>query len=48
MSAELQTALARYYPEDKAIGYTANSWRGIIRVSLAEPAPVSAVTSKTP
>jgi len=34
----VKEALNRYYPEDKATGYSAHEWRGFIRVSLAEPA----------
>ena len=41
ISVELRTALAQYYPEDNALEYTANSWRGLIRVSLAAPESVA-------
>lgn len=33
----VKEALERYYPNDKATGYSAHEWRGFIRVSLADP-----------
>jgi hypothetical protein len=38
----VKEALDHLYPEDKATGYTAHEWRGVIRVSIAEPAPEAA------
>lgn len=35
---EVKLALDRLYPQDKAVDYAAQEWRGIIRVSLAEAA----------
>jgi len=35
---EVKAALDRLYPEDKATDYSAQEWRGVIRVSLAEAA----------
>lgn len=37
--------LERLYPEDKAKGYGANEWRGVIRVSIV---PAASVPAKTP
>lgn len=33
----VREALNRYYPEDKAVGYSPHEWRGFIRVSLKDP-----------
>lgn len=33
---EVKAALAKFYPEDKASDYSAQEWRGVIRVSVAE------------
>lgn len=33
----VRNALERYYPEDKATGYSAYDWRGLIRVSYELP-----------
>jgi Protein of unknown function (DUF3365) len=39
LQPEIRDYLAQHYPADKAAGYAAYEWRGIIRVSLAgEPA----------
>ena len=44
-SAELRAKLDQLYPVDKAFGYSANEWRGVLRVSVdlspppAPPAP---------
>lgn len=34
----VKEALDRLYPEDKAVAYTAQEWRGVIRVSLTAAA----------
>ena len=33
---EVKAALDKLYPQDKAVDYSAQEWRGMIRVSLAE------------
>ncbi|MDI1318980.1 MAG: DUF3365 domain-containing protein [bacterium] len=33
----VKEALDRFYPNDKATGYSAHEWRGFIRVSLSDP-----------
>ena len=38
----VKEALDRYYPEDKAIDYSAQEWRGVIRVSIAAAAAAPA------
>lgn len=48
LQPEVRAALARLYPEDQAIDYTAYKWRGVIRVSLAAPEPVAAGKAKAP
>lgn len=35
---EVKAALDHLYPEDKAVDYSSQEWRGVIRVSLAEAA----------
>lgn len=39
--------LERHYPEDKASGYEAWEWRGLIRISYAPPAATPAPALKT-
>ncbi len=34
----VEAALAQLYPQDKAVGYNAGQWRGLLRVSLLWPA----------
>jgi hypothetical protein len=48
MSPELQALLKERYPADQATGYAPGSWRGLIRVSVADapPAPVPAAKKK--
>ncbi len=41
LKPEVRAALARLYPEDKAVDYNAYNWRGVIRVSLVASAPKS-------
>jgi hypothetical protein len=41
-SETLHATLRHYYPDDKASGYTAGAWRGVLRVTVAEAqAPVA-------
>jgi hypothetical protein len=47
LSSELQTRLKERYPGDKATGYAAGNWRGLIRVTVAEAPPPSAPAAKT-
>jgi len=37
----VKEALDRLFPEDKAVSYSAQEWRGVIRVSLAPATPVA-------
>ena len=37
----VKEALNRFYPEDKATGYSAHEWRGFIRVSLTAAIPAA-------
>jgi hypothetical protein len=46
LKPEVRSYLALKYPEDKATGYTAYKWRGLIRVSLAAPEPAVAAKAK--
>jgi hypothetical protein len=39
LAPELQARLAERYPADDAVGYSVGQWRGLIRVSVAEPPP---------
>lgn len=39
LQPSVQSAVARHYPEDKAVNYSAYDWRGVIRVSITEPPP---------
>lgn len=43
---EIRELLTRQYPEDKATGYTAYQWRGVIRVSLTAAEPVAAAKTR--
>jgi hypothetical protein len=38
----VKAALDQLYPQDKAVDYSAQEWRGVIRVSLAPAAPAAA------
>jgi hypothetical protein len=40
-SETLRVILRRYYPEDQATGYAAGTWRGVLRVTVAD-APADA------
>jgi hypothetical protein len=42
-SETLRVILRRYYPEDQATGYAAGTWRGVLRVTVAD-APADAPT----
>jgi len=37
LKPEVSSYLAEHFPSDQAIGYSARQWRGLIRVSLADP-----------
>jgi len=37
MPSALRATLEIRYPEDKAVGYSAGQWRGLIRVTVAAP-----------
>lgn len=37
LQPSVQSAVARKFPEDKAVNYSAYDWRGVIRVSITEP-----------
>ena len=46
---EVKSKLDRLYPSDKAVEYSTNEWRGVIRVSLAAPdQPADAPKKTTP
>lgn len=47
-SPDLQARLAKAYPADKATGYSVGQWRGLIRVTVADPPPVPAAAGKAP
>ena len=38
----VRNSLERQFPEDKAVDYSAYDWRGVIRVTVAPPAPAPA------
>jgi len=44
LQPQVQHMLERLYPEDKATGYQAWEWRGLIRVSYENPPPAPAAT----
>lgn len=46
LNPEVRAYLAQKYPQDQAIGYRANQWRGVIRISLAAPEPAPAAKTK--
>ena len=48
LQPEVRAALARLYPEDQAVGYTAYKWRGVIRISLAAPEPAAGAKAGAP
>ncbi|MBI2518098.1 MAG: DUF3365 domain-containing protein [Opitutae bacterium] len=37
LQPSVQSAVARHFPEDQAVNYSAYDWRGLIRVSITEP-----------
>lgn len=39
MTPELKTTLEQRFPDDQAAGYRTGEWRGLIRVTVAEPTP---------
>jgi hypothetical protein len=39
MPEDLRAALAKKYPSDQATGYSLGEWRGLVRVTVADPAP---------
>ncbi len=47
-STELRTAIAAKYPKDEGTGYSAGQWRGLIRVTVAEPKAVPAAQPAAP
>lgn len=48
LSPELQARLKERYPEDQAKGYAVGNWRGIVRVTVADPSPTPAPAAKAP
>jgi hypothetical protein len=42
LSPEVRDYLAKHYPQDKATGYGAYTWRGVLRVSLSTGEPAVA------
>lgn len=49
LSSGVRDKLARLYPEDKAVDYSASDWRGVLRVSIVTPssAPATAEPAAT-
>lgn len=45
LAPDVLARLEKRYPEDEATGYTVGQWRGLIRVSVAEPPPPSPAKS---
>ncbi|HVU35080.1 MAG TPA: DUF3365 domain-containing protein [Opitutaceae bacterium] len=46
--ADLRAALQARYPNDQADGYQTGEWRGLIRVTVADPAPPAAAKPAVP
>ncbi len=46
LAADVRTQLALKYPNDRATGYTAFQWRGLIRISMTAPEPAVAPPAK--
>jgi Protein of unknown function (DUF3365) len=40
-SETLRSVLRRYYPDDQATGYAAGTWRGVLRVTVADAPPAA-------
>ncbi len=47
-SETLRVILRRYYPEDQATGYAAGTWRGVLRVTVADAPATPATPAAAP